>query len=89
MTQEELAAFGLRVTHLEFGSDQLAIDHTGGCYELYSEDGVYWITYHKRWERAGEGSVLGDNSKNEAEAKSAAELHHATSIAAMIERVAL
>ena len=86
MTATELAALGLRVKPLEFGSDQLAIDHSGGTYELCDEDDEFWVTYSKRLAQYDDCTVLKGPNRTEAEAIAAANTHNAAQVAAMIER---
>ena len=87
MTATDLASLGLRVKPLEFGSDQLAIDHSGGTYELCDEDGEFWATYSKRLAQYDDCTVLEGPNRTEAEAITAANAHNAAEVAAMIERI--
>ena len=86
MTAAKLAALGLRVKPLEFGSDQLVFSPNGNMYQLCRTHGEYWVIFTKRLARRGECEVIEGPNRTEAEAIAACNAHHAAQFAAMIER---
>ena len=87
MTAAELAALGLRVKPLEFGSDPVAFSPFGNMYQLCRAHGEYWVIFTKRLARRGECEVIEGQNRTEAEAIAACNDHNAAQVAAMIERI--